>query len=82
MNVPGLVGHEAIDEVAARRDQRLRNAANAVHRHRNVVDAVQVNGVRRSGGVPVVDDDRVALPYHKGRSRDDPVVGVGHYRKT
>ena len=43
----GLIGDETVDEVAARRYERLRDAADAVHRDRDVVHAVEVNRIRR-----------------------------------
>ena len=61
MNVPGVIGDEAVDEVSAVRHERLRDAADAVHRDGNVVNAVQVDRVGRDVVVGVVDDDGIAL---------------------
>ena len=57
----GLIGDEAVDEAPAVRDERLRDAADAVHLDRNVVHAVQMNRVGRRAVVRVIDDDRIAL---------------------
>ena len=75
---PGSVGDEAIQETTALGDQRLRDPGDAVHRDRNLVDAVHVNGVGHGGEIAIVDLDRVALIDHENRARNDAVVGVGH----
>ena len=77
-----LIGHEAVHEVAARRNERLRDAADAVHVDGNVVNPMKVDRIGRRAVVRVVDDDRVALLHLQHWPRNDAIVRVGHHRKA
>ncbi len=66
----GLIGDEAVDEVSARRHERLRDAGDAVHRDGDVVNAVQMDRVRRRVVVRVIDDERDRLVARRAPGRE------------
>ncbi len=76
---PRLIRNEMVDEVAAVRNERLRDARDAVHVDRYIVHSVHMNRVGRRAFVVVIDDDGIALPHDERGSRHDAVVGVGHH---